>query len=58
MRKIYEKVVLGKNGLAVEVKKGQHLRVIDLEGKQVCDMAVFNKENLREKLSTSYSRSL
>jgi uncharacterized protein YcgI (DUF1989 family) len=57
MRKIFEKVILGKNGLAVEVKKRQHLRVIDLEGKQVCDMAVFNKENFREKLSTSYSRT-
>jgi hypothetical protein len=57
MQKIFEKVILGKNGLAVEVKRGQHLRVIDLEGKQVCDMAVFNKENFREKLSTSYSRT-
>jgi uncharacterized protein len=39
------------------VKKGQHLRITDLEGKQVCDVAVFNLENLREKLSTSYSRT-
>lgn len=46
-----------ESGLAVEVKKGQHLRVIDLEGKQVVDMAVFNKDNPREKLSTSYSRT-
>lgn len=46
-----------KTGLAVVVKKGQHLRVIDLEGKQVVDMAVFNKDNPREKLSTSYSRT-
>jgi uncharacterized protein YcgI (DUF1989 family) len=37
--------------------KGQILRVIDLEGKQLCDMAVFNKNNPREKLSTSYSRT-
>ena len=57
MRKVFEQVMPGKSGLAVEVKKGQHLRVIDLEGKQVCDMAVFNKDNLREKLSTSYSRT-
>ena len=46
-----------KTGLAVVVKKGQHLRVIDLEGKQVVDMALFNKDNPREKLSTSYSRT-
>ncbi len=57
MRKVFERVMPGKTGLAVEVKKGQVLRVIDLEGKQVCDMAIFNRDNLREKLSTSYSRT-
>jgi len=57
MKKIHEKVMPPKSGLAVVVKKGQHLRVIDLEGKQVVDMAVFNKDNPREKLSTSYSRT-
>ena len=57
MKKIFERIMPGKSGLAVEVKKGQHLRIIDLEGKQVCDMAIFNKNNLREKLSTSYSRT-
>jgi len=41
----------------VTVKKSQHLRVTDLEGKQVVDMAIFNRENPREKLSTSYSRT-
>lgn len=57
MRKVFEQIMPGKTGLAVEVKKDQHLRVIDVEGKQVCDMAVFNLANLREKLSTSYSRT-
>lgn len=57
MRLVFEKVMPPKTGLAVVVKKGQHLRIIDLEGKQVVDMAVFNKRNLREKLSTSYSRT-
>jgi len=33
------------------------IAVTDLEGKQVVDMAVFNLANLREKLSTSYSRT-
>ena len=31
--------------------------MIDLEGQQVVDMALFNRENPREKLSTSYSRT-
>jgi len=57
MKPTFEKVMPPKTGLAVIVKTGQHLRVIDLEGKQVVDMAVFNEHNLREKLSTSYSRT-
>ena len=57
MKRVFEKVLPPKTGLAVAVKTGQHLRVIDLEGKQVVDMAVFNEHNLREKLSTSYSRT-
>ena len=57
MRPCFERVIPPGNGLAVGVNQGQHLRVIDLEGKQVVDMAVFNLDNLREKLSTSNSRN-
>jgi uncharacterized protein YcgI (DUF1989 family) len=57
MRAVFEKVMPPKSGLAVEVRKGQHFRVTDLEGKQVVDMAVFNLANPREKLSTSNSRT-
>lgn len=57
MKRIYEKTLLPGSGLAVEVKQGQYLRVIDLKGQQVVDMAVFNLDNLREKLSTSNSRN-
>ena len=57
MSALFERVMPPKTGLAVEVKTGQRLRVIDLEGQQVVDMAVFNLQNLREKLSTSYSRT-
>lgn len=57
MKAVFEKVIPPKTGLAVEVKTGQIFRVTDLEGKQVVDMAVFNLANLREKLSTSYSRT-
>jgi uncharacterized protein YcgI (DUF1989 family) len=57
MRKIFEQIVPGKQGLALELAPGEHLRVVDLEGQQVVDMALFNRQNLREKLSTSYSRT-
>ncbi len=57
MHKRFERVVAGKHGLAIELAVGEHLRVVDLEGQQVVDMALFNRDNLREKLSTSYSRT-
>ncbi|WP_324274887.1 DUF1989 domain-containing protein [Blastococcus brunescens] len=54
---LHSHVMPPKSGHSVIVKRGQHLRVTDLEGKQVVDMALFNAENYREKLSTSYSRT-
>jgi uncharacterized protein YcgI (DUF1989 family) len=57
MKTVHEHVMAPKSGHAVEVKRGQHLRITDLEGKQVVDVAVFNAGNHREKLSTSNSRT-
>ena len=57
VRVLYEKVIAPKTGLAVEVLRQQHLRVTEIEGEQVVDVAIFNLDNLREKLSTSYSRT-
>src|SRR6267378_5339236 len=56
-RPVLDVVMPPKSGRAVELKKGQHIRITDIDGKQVCDVAVFNMDNLREKLSTSYSRT-
>ena len=53
MDRVFEQVMPPKTGLALIVRTGQRLRVTDLEGKQVVDMALFNQHNLREKLSTS-----
>jgi uncharacterized protein len=57
MQRILEHVIPPKLGYGLVVKQRQHLRVIDLEGKQVVDMALFSEANPREKLSTSYSRT-
>ena len=57
MKLIHDHVLAAKTGVAVELKKGQRLRLIDLEGKQVVDMCVFNRTNPHEKLSTSWSRT-
>jgi uncharacterized protein YcgI (DUF1989 family) len=46
-----------KTGHAVRVGAGQHLRITDVEGQQVVDVALFNADNYGEKLSTSYSRT-
>ena len=53
-----ETLTLGPDsGVAIAVAAGQRLRVTDVRGLQVVDMAVFNRANPRDKLSTSYSRS-
>lgn len=57
MQLLHDEILAPKTGTVVTVNRGQRLRVIDLEGKQVVDLAVFNAHNLREKLSTSYSRT-
>lgn len=57
MGTVFDHVLAPATGVAVEVAAGRRLRVTDLEGLQVVDMAVFNRANLREKLSCSYSRT-
>ncbi len=57
MKQISEYTIPPKDGYAVVVKKGQHLRVTNIEGTQVVDMAVFNADHPREKLSPSWSRT-
>ena len=57
MKRILAHVIPPKLGYGLLLEDGQHLRVVDLEGKQVVDMALFNEANPREKLSTSNSRT-
>lgn len=57
MALVFDEVLGEAAGLAVTVTTGQRLRVTDVIGRQVVDMAVFNASNVREKLSTSYSRA-
>ena len=57
MEQVFETVMAPATGLVQVVKTGQRFRVNDLEGLQVIDVPVFNANNVREKLSTFYSRS-
>ena len=44
-----------QTGTAFELKKGQSLRVVDLEGEQVADLVAFASENKSEWLSSGRS---
>ena len=52
--------VLIKGGHAgrIEVREGQLLQVVNVEGNQVCDFFAFNLANIREALSPSHMRSV
>lgn len=41
-----------QTGVAFELKKGQHLKVIDPQGGQVSDMVLFNANDTKEKISS------
>lgn len=45
--------VAAREGTAFRLKKGQRLKVIDLEGGQVADLLAFKLSDTNEKLSTS-----
>jgi uncharacterized protein YcgI (DUF1989 family) len=44
-----------QTGTAFELRQGQGLRVIDLEGEQVADLTAFNRDDQREWLSSGRS---
>jgi len=41
-----------------EIREGQYLQINDVEGKQVSEMIAFNKDDMREMLSTSHTRGI
>jgi len=51
MKTIQEIVVPAREYLALTIKKGQTLRLIDLEGRQVIDVIFFNLNDLEERSS-------
>lgn len=54
---IYEEIIPPGEGWAGIVKKGQHLRIIDVEGQQVGDLVFFNEHNVKECMSPGVTRS-
>ena len=55
MRVVQDILVPGGFARSFEAKKGQKIKVIDVEGKQVSDFMAFNKDDLAEKLSMPHS---
>ena len=45
-------VIASQSGVAFELNKGDFLTVIDPLGKQVSDMVLFNKNDIKEKISS------
>lgn len=55
MTELFNEILPAKTGRALLVRRGETLRITDLEGQQVVDVAIFNAHNYRDKLSLSYS---
>lgn len=55
-RVISDRIIPAREYLGFELHRGQILRIIDVEGKQVADLVCFNLGNPRERLSTNNSR--
>jgi len=53
-----EYLILPKDGISLEIKKGDILRIIDEEGQQVADLVAFNKKDLGEHISATQTNKL
>jgi uncharacterized protein YcgI (DUF1989 family) len=53
---VSDQILPPKEYLGVELRKGQTLRIVDVEGKQVPDLVAFNLHDPRERMSTNNSR--
>ena len=57
-RVIQQAVVPARGYGAFEVAQGQVIRIVDVEGKQVPDVLVYNRHDLKEQISVRYSLSV
>lgn len=53
-----EVIIAARHGGRVELKAGQRLEVVNVAGHQICDFFAFNRDNAREHLSPSHTRSV
>ena len=53
---VLDELVPPKHAKAFVVKKGQCIRIIDVEGQQVGDFVLFNEHDYSDKFNPSYTR--
>lgn len=53
---VSDAIIPAKEFMGLELRTGQVMRIVDVEGKQVPDFVCFNLANPRERLSTNNSR--
>src|SRR5262249_3513206 len=56
-RMIADDFIPAREGGAWLVKRGQHIRVIDVEGGQICDFLCFNADRLDERFSQARTKA-
>lgn len=57
MKLLTDTVVPARTGKAFAVKKGQRIRVIEVEGGQIGDFVAFNAQNRRERFSQARTKA-
>jgi uncharacterized protein YcgI (DUF1989 family) len=57
MKRVASFTIPAKTGRAFEVRQGQHVRVVELEGPQVCDFDAFNLHDPREWFYSAGTRT-
>jgi uncharacterized protein YcgI (DUF1989 family) len=53
-----EVLIKAGHGGRVELRVGQFLEILNVEGQQICDFFAFNQQNRHEHLSPSHTRSV
>ncbi|MBV9522377.1 MAG: urea carboxylase-associated family protein [Alphaproteobacteria bacterium] len=54
---VVDDFISARSGGAWVVKKGQRIRIVDVEGAAICDFVCFNADNLRERFSQARTKA-
>lgn len=57
MKILHDDAIPGRTGGAWKIKKGQHIKVIDVDGGSICDFVCFNQHKLKERFSQARTKA-